>query len=137
MRFNDQSLKKLKFFSLFPVFLYLFDFVKFIFSFLTWCIFWNHIFNFQFLVNRAQKALTCFLIVFICFTEWRVCQLSLFYYSRWQYFFTCNISSPLPLSFLIRFYIFSKRFFLKRKELFDTRVVSITKSEYTFGVPFL
>ena len=31
---------------------------------------------------------------------------------------------------MINFYIVSKRFFLKREELFDARVVSITKSEY-------
>ena len=31
---------------------------------------------------------------------------------------------------MISFYVHSKRFFLKRKELYDARVASITKKEY-------
>ena len=38
---------------------------------------------------------------------------------------------------MISFYLLSKRFFLKRKGLFDARVVSITKEEYGFAVPLL
>ena len=38
---------------------------------------------------------------------------------------------------MINFYIVSKRFFLKRKELFDGKVVSITKKEYCSTVEFL
>ena len=34
------------------------------------------------------------------------------------------------------FYILSKRLFLKREELSDARVVSITKKEYDFSVRF-
>ena len=34
---------------------------------------------------------------------------------------------------MISFYIFSERFFLKRKGLSDTRVVSITKKGYGFA----
>ena len=35
------------------------------------------------------------------------------------------------------FYILSKGFFLKRKGLADTRVVSVSKKEYGFAVHFL
>ena len=43
----------------------------------------------------------------------------------------CSFSSLILSSiFMINFYIVSKRFFLKRKELSDGRVVSITKKEY-------
>ena len=35
------------------------------------------------------------------------------------------------------FYNLSKRLFLKREELSDARVVSITKNEYSFTVHFL
>ena len=38
---------------------------------------------------------------------------------------------------MINFYIVSKRFFLKREELSDGRVVSITKKEYGASVDFL
>ena len=38
---------------------------------------------------------------------------------------------------MINFYIFPKRFFLKREELSDARVVSITKKESGFAVLFL
>ena len=38
---------------------------------------------------------------------------------------------------MISFYILSKRFFLKREELSDARVASITKKEYGFAVHFL
>ena len=37
---------------------------------------------------------------------------------------------------MISFYILSKRFFLKREELSDARVVSITNNEYGFEVHF-
>ena len=37
---------------------------------------------------------------------------------------------------MIRFYILSKRFFLKREGLSDARVLSVTKKEYGFAVPF-
>ena len=37
---------------------------------------------------------------------------------------------------MINFYIFSKRFFLKREESSDARVVSITKKENGFSVHF-
>ena len=37
---------------------------------------------------------------------------------------------------MISFYILSKRFFLKRKGLSDTRVASITKKEYDFAANF-
>ena len=37
---------------------------------------------------------------------------------------------------MISFYIFSKRFFLKREELSDARIVSITKKEYASEVHF-
>ena len=43
----------------------------------------------------------------------------------------------LSLIVIIRFYILSKRFFLKRKRLWDARVASITKKEYGFTVHFL
>ena len=38
---------------------------------------------------------------------------------------------------MIDFYILSKRFFFKRKGLFDTRVVSIAKKEYGFAAHVL
>ena len=38
---------------------------------------------------------------------------------------------------MINFYIVSKRFFLKREELSDERVASITNKEYDFTVYFL
>ena len=38
---------------------------------------------------------------------------------------------------MIKFYILSKRFFLKRKKLSDAKVVSITKKEYGFAVYIL
>ena len=37
---------------------------------------------------------------------------------------------------MISFYILSKRFPLKRKELSDARVVSVIKNEYGFAVYF-
>ena len=37
---------------------------------------------------------------------------------------------------MISFYILSKIFFLKRKELSEARVASITKNEYGFAVHF-
>ena len=37
---------------------------------------------------------------------------------------------------MISFYILAKRFLLKREELPDARVVSITKNEYGFAVHF-
>ena len=37
---------------------------------------------------------------------------------------------------MINFYILSKRFFLKRKELSNARVVLIIKKEYGFAVHF-
>ena len=37
---------------------------------------------------------------------------------------------------IISFYILFSRFFLKRKELSDARVVSVTKNEYGFAVHF-
>ena len=40
----------------------------------------------------------------------------------------------LSLIVLISFYILSKRFFLKREELSDARVVSLTRKEYGFAV---
>ena len=48
----------------------------------------------------------------------------------------CSFSS-LILSSVVSYYILSKRFFLKRKGLFDARVASITKKEYGFAVNFL
>ena len=49
------------------------------------------------------------------------------------------IFSSIILSsiFMISFYILSKRFFLKREELSDARVVSITEKEHGFAVHFL
>ena len=38
---------------------------------------------------------------------------------------------------MISFYIFSKRFFLKREELSDARIVSITKKKIAFEVQFV
>ena len=38
---------------------------------------------------------------------------------------------------MISFYILSEILFLKREELSDVRVVSITKKEYGFAVHFL
>ena len=38
---------------------------------------------------------------------------------------------------MINFYVLSKRFSLKREELSDARVVSITKNEYGFSLRFL
>ena len=38
---------------------------------------------------------------------------------------------------MINFYIVSKRFFLRCKELYDGRVVSITKKEYASTKDFL
>ena len=38
---------------------------------------------------------------------------------------------------MIKFYILSKRFFLKREVLPDVRVASITKNEYSFTVHFI
>ena len=50
----------------------------------------------------------------------------------------CSFSSLFLSSIvMINLYILSKRFFLKRKELSDARVVSITKNEYRFAVHFL
>ena len=50
----------------------------------------------------------------------------------------CGFSSLiLSLTVMISFYVLSKRFFLKLKELFDTRVVSITKQDYCFAVNLL
>ena len=37
---------------------------------------------------------------------------------------------------MISFYILSKNLFLKRKELFDASVASITKKEHDFAVHF-
>ena len=49
----------------------------------------------------------------------------------------CNFSSLiLSSTVMISFYILSKRFPLKRKELSDARVVSIIKNEYGFAVYF-
>ena len=51
----------------------------------------------------------------------------------------CNFSPPILSSVIvmISFYILSKRFFLKREEISDARVVSVTKNEYGFAVYFL
>ena len=38
---------------------------------------------------------------------------------------------------MIRFYVIFKRFFLKRKGLFDVKVASIAKKEYGFALHFL
>ena len=48
--------------------------------------------------------------------------------------FSCLILSSM---LIISFYILSKRFFLKREELSNAGVVSITKNEYGFAVHFL
>ena len=63
------------------------------------------------------------------------------------FFYFCSFSvnivfcsfSPLILSSIVmaNVYILSKRFFLKREELSDARVVSMTKNEYDFAVHFL
>ena len=39
--------------------------------------------------------------------------------------------------FMINFYILSKIFFLKREGLFDARIISIAKKQYSFSVHFL
>ena len=50
----------------------------------------------------------------------------------------CTFSSLILSSMvMINFYIHSKIFFLKREELSNGRVVSITKKEYVFVVHFL
>ena len=50
----------------------------------------------------------------------------------------CSFSTLILSSIvIISFYILSKRFFLKREELTDVRVVSITKNKYGFAVHFL
>ena len=50
----------------------------------------------------------------------------------------CSFSSLIFSSIvMINFYLVSKRFFLKREELSDARVVSITKTEYGCAVDFL
>ena len=50
----------------------------------------------------------------------------------------CNFLFLILLSILmISCYIFSKRLFLKREELSDVRVESITKNKYGFAVHFL
>ena len=50
----------------------------------------------------------------------------------------CGFLSLILLSIvMISFYILSKRFFLKREEISDARVVSVTKNEYGFAVYFL
>ena len=50
----------------------------------------------------------------------------------------CSFSSLiLSLLLVIRFYIFSKRFFLKRKALSNARVVSISKNEHAFALLFV
>ena len=48
----------------------------------------------------------------------------------------CSTFSSLILSsiVIISFYILSKKLFMKREELSDTRVVSKTNSEYGFAV---
>ena len=51
-----------------------------------------------------------------------------------NYHFSCLILWPIVM---INFYILSKRLFLKRGELSDAKVVSITKKEYGFAVHFL
>ena len=52
--------------------------------------------------------------------------------------FYCSFSSLILSSIVvISFYILYKSFFLKREELSDVRVVSITKKEYGFAVHFL
>ena len=50
----------------------------------------------------------------------------------------CSFSSLILSSIVMNsFYILSKRFSLRREELFDARVVSITKKEHGFAVQFL
>ena len=50
----------------------------------------------------------------------------------------CSFSSLILSSVvLINFYIVSERFFLKRKEIFDAKVVSITKKDYGSTIDFL
>ena len=50
----------------------------------------------------------------------------------------CGFLSLILLSIvMISSYILSKRFFLKREEISDARVVSVTKNEYGFAVYFL
>ena len=50
----------------------------------------------------------------------------------------CIFSSLILLSItMINYYILSKRFFLKREEISDARVASISKKEYNFAVYFL
>ena len=99
------------------------------------------------------------------FIEWRIRKRSLFYYStliRWnisspvRYWYLsilrenyadifapsllisyCSFLSLILSSIVMINYILSKRFFLKREELSDARLVSITKKEYGFEVPFL
>ena len=94
------------------------------------------------------------------FIEWRIRKRSLFYYStliRWnicspvRYWYLsilrenyadifapsllisyCSFSSLILSSIVMINFILSKRFFLKREELSDARVVSITKKEYGF-----
>ena len=48
-----------------------------------------------------------------------------------------SFSSLILSIVMINFYIDSKRFFLKREELYGARVVSIIKKEYGFSVHFL
>ena len=57
-------------------------------------------------------------------------------------FFHQHCIAPFHLlSFLsvamIAFYVLSERLRLKRKGLYDTKVASLTKKEYGFGVHFL
>ena len=50
----------------------------------------------------------------------------------------CTFSSLILSSIvMINFYIVSKRFFLRCKEFYDGRVVSITKKEYASTKDFL
>ena len=101
-----------------------------------------------------------------CFTKRRICKLSLlscFILIRWQYFLSIRYSylpilhedntdifaaslfisywsfssSILPLIVIINVYAFSERFFMKRKEVSDARVASITKQEYGSAADFL
>ena len=100
-------------------------------------------------------------LFFKCFTEWRIYKPSLVYYStltegnislpvRYSYlsvllddyvyiFYAsllmlyCNFSCLILSSVvIINFYIISKRFFLRREELSDKRLVSITKKRIWF-----
>ena len=52
----------------------------------------------------------------------------------WYCSFSSLILSLIPV---IIFYILSKRFFLKREELCDARLVSVTKNKYGFTSHFL